>query len=171
MRGDLSHDKYDLARIIVRPLYFGMFANILIPGVLAFLCYWLNQNSPRPNNLGDSANTVFYLIGLISIVQALVAIWMRQRLLGRPLVHSEKTFEDDLTANLKRGLIPIMIIIALIAFYGGVYYFLTGRFEASLIIMLFSFVAFQVIRPRLRSARTLVERQEKMLARGQTFSD
>lgn len=169
MRGDLSHDKYDLARIIVRPLYFGMFVNIIIPAALAFVCYWFNQNRPVTNRLGDSANMAFYLICALALAEALLAIWMRQRLLNRPLVRSEATFEDDLTANLKRGLIPIMAMIALIAFYGGLYYFLTGRFEASLIIMLFSFVVFQVVRPRLGSARTLVQRQEKMLAQDKTF--
>ena len=44
MRRDSVDDKYELARMIVKPLYFGLVANVTIPMVLLMICYYFSNN-------------------------------------------------------------------------------------------------------------------------------
>jgi hypothetical protein len=166
MSPSYDHDRYDLARVIIKPLYFGMLINITVPAVLTFGCYWLHTNSPMPNRLGDLANPIFFVFAAMALVETVMALWLRRRLLAGPMIRSLETFEQDLTENLLRRLRPVMLVIASISLYGVVYYLLTGRFEAALVIILFSFIVFQVVRPRISSARKLVAEQEKLASAG-----
>ena len=82
------------------------------------------------------------------------------------MIRRRETFEEDLAAGLMVGLRPIFLLIAGIAGYGLIYFFMTGRFEESLFVVLFSFLAFQVVRPRMKSMTKVVEVQEVHMAAG-----
>jgi len=58
---------------------------------------------------------------------------------------------------------PIFVMIAAISVYGYLYFYLTGRFKETVFLVLFSFLVFQVIRPRHAAVKKLV-RHQKMLA-------
>ncbi len=167
----LKEDKYDLNRIIIRPLYFGMVVNILIPMGLLLVCYYFETQQSWYNRIGQSANTLFYIFAAVAVVQAGVAVWWRSKIVNWPMIRSKETFEDDLVRSLSATTRPISIIIAGISLYGVIYFYLTARFKETLFLVVFSFVVFQVIRPRFGFIRKLIERQEAMVEKGEFLRD
>lgn len=156
----------DINQIMIKPLYFGLFVNVLVPAALLFVCYYLNQNAYIPNRAGGFANTLYYIIGALSLANIGVALWWRQKRLEQPMIRRRETFEQDLAAGLMSGLRPIFLLIAGISGYGLLYFFMTGRFEESLFVVLLSFLAFQVVRPRTKSMTRIVEIQEAHVEAG-----
>ncbi len=162
-----EHDlDFDLNQIMVKPLYFGLFINVLIPAALLFGCYYLHQHSYVANRAGDFANALYYLIGALSIAQIGVALWWRHKRLEQPMIRCRETFQQDLGHGLLAGLRPVFLLIAGISGYGLIYFFLTGRFEESLFVVLLSFLAFQIVRPRTKSMMKVIEIQEDHVAAG-----
>ena len=166
MNQSLHDDNADLYQLIARPLYFGLMVNVILPMALLFACYYINNNSPLSNRVGDSANLLFYIFGPAAIAQAGVALWQRNRRFGQPMIRSEASFDDDLGDSMMRILRPVFVTIALISAYGYVYFFLTGRFQETVFLVIFSFVVFQVVRPRIGYARKLVARQKELMEQG-----
>ncbi|HWR82364.1 MAG TPA: hypothetical protein VN285_03605 [Candidatus Deferrimicrobium sp.] len=163
-------DDVDLVKVIIQPLYFGMVANILIPMVGLFICYYINNRHGRTNMVGDLANTLFFVFGALALVQAGIALYWRHRRLGQPMIRTKETIEEDIAGGLLRVSRIVLAGVAAISLWGFLYFYLTGRFRETVAFVLFSFVVFQLVRPRHGSARRLVSRQralfEKPLSRG-----
>lgn len=166
-----ENDQYDLHKMLVKPLYFGLFTNIIVPMALLMVCFYLNNNYFMGNRVGNNANILFYILGAVSVAQAGGSLWWRSKLLSLPMIKHEETFEHDLTSELHRRLRPVFVVIAGISVYGYVYFFLTGRFNESVFMVFFSFIVFQVVRPRLGSLRKLIARQKEHAKKGHFLSD
>ncbi len=164
MSGKINKDEIDQHYIMIKPLYFGLIVNILIPMALILVCYFIETKSGgRLNRIGDFANSLFYILIAIGIAQSLLAFWMRQKLYGEPMVKSAESFQEDMAHGLLAKSRPIFTIIAIVALYGIAYYFLTGRFLETVVIVFFSFAAFQVVRPRFGFLEKLIAKQAELL--------
>jgi len=160
------NDKYDLTRIIVGPLRFGLGLNIIGPGALLLVCYFINQRSEMGNAVGDFANTLFYVFCALGIVIAAVALLLARSKLTQPLVRRRETFEQDIIEGLREISRPVFSLIASIAVLGPAYFFLTGRFREAVVFVVGSFIIFQVVRPRFGSVRKLIRIQEELIEQG-----
>lgn len=165
---DFDHE-YNLTGMISRPLYFGLFANIMIPVGLLFLCYWIDQHYHPINRIPDQANLVFYLFAAIGVLQAAGALWWREKKFRQPMVRREETFEADLIHRVFQYSKPIFLLIASIAVWGYIYYFLTARFDGAVIFVVGSFLVFQIVRPRYGSMNRLVAHQENLVKEGKFY--
>lgn len=157
-----NEDRYDLSRMIIQPLYFGLVVNILIPAGVLLACHYIHSNYTRSNAIGDLANPLFYVFVVLALLQAGLALWWRSRRLQRPMIKSETTMESDLTTGLLHVCRPVFVLITAISGYGYIYFFLTGRFTETVVFVFFSFVVFQVIRPRQGFARKFIDRQQRL---------
>lgn len=171
MSTSMFEDKTDLARLLVKPLYFGMVVNIGIPMVLLLVCYYFDNNKDVENKLAEFANTLFYIFGLLSLLEAGFALWWRSRLFERPMIRRQETFEEDLVQALVARSKPVFIVIASISVYGYIYFFLTGRFTEAVLFVVFSFLVFQVVRPRYGMVRRIVAHQEGLVNQGKFLTD
>lgn len=158
-------DKYNLNYIMIKSLYFGLTVNIIGPGTLLFVCYYLDINRQWSNPMVgyDNANILFILIAVLSLINFGWALWKKSMLQKTLMVKSEETLEEDLRENLAVHLKPIFIVIALVAVYGVGYYFLTGRFREAAFFEIISFVVFQFVRPRFGFIQKLIESQLDLL--------
>lgn len=167
MNGELDNNDYDLNQIIVKPLYFGLVSNILIPMALLLVCYYIHNHYGRDNKVGDLANQLFYTFGVLALFQAVFALWWRGQRLRQPMVRRKETFEEDMIGGLLCACRPVFVIIAAISAYGYLYFFLTGRFTETVVFVFFSFVVFQLVRPRHGLARKLITQQRRLVEHGQ----
>ncbi|PWB74285.1 hypothetical protein C3F09_04210 [candidate division GN15 bacterium] len=160
-------DDYDLNRIIIRPLYFGLLANIVVPVALLFVCYYINNRGPRPNALGDASDMVFYIFLVLAVAECGLAIWWRTKLFKSPMIRTKETFERDFSDEYLRRSRPLFILIASISIYGYIYFYLTGQFNAAAWFVVGSFLVFQLVRPRHGLVRKLIDHQKQLVEKGQ----
>jgi hypothetical protein len=158
---------YDLSALIIKPLYFGLFINILIPMALLLICYYIETHDSPHNRLGFDATNYFYVFAVLAIIQAGGALWYRAKLMARPMIRSMANAEADIKEQLFKRLRLIFMIVAAISLWGVVFYFISGRFESGLLFVVFSFIVFQFIRPRYGSVQKLIDRQVAMANRGE----
>ncbi len=158
---------YDLAAMIARPLYFGMMFNIVVPAALLFGCHYLNSNTYMTNHIPDIANGLFYVLAFVGLGQAALALWWRNRSMAKPMVKRVESFEQDIGNELLVRSKPVFLLIAAITLWGNGYFLLTGRFTESVVFVVFSFVVFQVVRPRYGSVRKLIRYQQALVDRGE----
>lgn len=156
----------DLHRVLAKSLYFALTINVLLPAALLFFCKYIADNYDPPNRIGDMANPLFYVFGVLTLAQGALSWWWGRKLLDRPMIKSMDTIQDDLTTGLLRASKPVSLLVAAMALYGYIYFALTGRFFETLILVVFSFVAYQVVRPRLGSLEKLVKHQKQMAEKG-----
>lgn len=167
MRYDHENDReYDLTSMIVKPLYFGMLVNIVLPAGLLFVCWFVYNRYYPANHVPSLANTLFYIFCAIALAQAGLALWWRNRKFREPMVRRPESFEHDVGTELFARSRPVFLLIAAITVWGYIYFLLTGRFHESVVFIIFSFVVFQVVRPRYGSVRKLIEHQEKLVKEG-----
>lgn len=162
-----DEDRYDLNRMIIKPLYFGLTVNVLIPMGLLLICFYIESNAMWYNRVGGAANTLFYIIVAFAVAQSGLALWWRGKLMDGPMIRRQETFEQDLTHALSQRSRKISLIIALIAVYAFVYFLLTARFKETVFLVFFSFIVFQIVRPRFGFLRKLIARQEELVKNGQ----
>jgi len=160
-------DDYDLNRIIVRPLYFGLLSNIIVPVAGLFVCFYINNKGPRWNMLGDSADLVFYLFLAMAAAETAFAIWWRAKLFKSPMIRTRETFEKDFSDEYLHRSRPLFILIASISIYGYIYFYLTGQFNAAAWFVVGSFLVFQLVRPRHGLVRKLIDHQKELVEKGQ----
>ena len=151
-----NNSDYDLNQIVVRPIYFGLVTNILLPMLLFLACYYIQTHGGRGNAVGDFANALFFLFAGLALLQAAFALWWRKRRLQWPMVKGRETFEEDIAGGLLRACRPVFVVIATITLYGYLYFLLTGRFTQKVVFVFFSFIGFQFVRPRHSFARQLI---------------
>ncbi|MCK4858269.1 MAG: hypothetical protein KAT58_09895 [candidate division Zixibacteria bacterium] len=165
---DEENNSYDLSQLIIRPLYFGLVVNILIPAAGLLICHYVDSNYGRGNVIGDLANPLFFIFVALALLQAVFSLWWRTKRLRRPMVRTIETFEQEMVTGLLRACRPVFIVIAALSAYGYLYFFLTGRFTETVVFIFFSFIVFQLVRPRHGFARKLVARQKKLIEQGTT---
>jgi small-conductance mechanosensitive channel len=153
----------DVTPFVAKPLYFAMAVNMVIPMILLFACFYINEHFPFGNRVGEFANILFYILCGLTLVDAGLAIWWRSRLLSEKLVSRKETFEADLLAALVQKTRPIFLVVSAISFYGVLYFFLTARFVEALFFVVFSFLVFQVVRPREGIMRKIIASQRQHL--------
>ena len=159
-------DQYDINRIIVKPLYFGMVANVLVPMGLLLICYYFEKQQSWHNKIGDLANTIFYVLAAMAIAQAGLALWWRNKVMHLPMIRRKESFEDDLVEYLTTQLKYVFLIIAGISLYGILYFYLTARFEETMLFVIFSFLVFQIVRPRFGLIRKVIAQQTELVEKG-----
>jgi len=170
MRGGISKDDYDIVPLVAKPLYLGLLINVVLPMGLLLVCYYLNNKYYLENRVGDLANTLFYAMVVLALAQGGVALWWRKVLFDRPMVRREETMLEDIQQALVRRSRPVFVLIAAISLYGYVYFYLTGRFREAALVVLFSFIVFQFVRPRINSVRKLIERQRELVKQGKLLA-
>lgn len=171
MRQDSVDDKYDLARMIVKPLYFGLVVNVTIPMVLLMICYYFSNNYYMENRVGGMANVLFYGFAVLALSEAGLALWWRSSMFKKPMIRRAETFETDFSASLLNRARRVFLVIAFICLYGYIYFFLTGRFQEAVFYVVFSFIVFQVVRPRYGWVRKLIAYQKNLVERGELLRD
>ncbi len=164
-------EKYDINHIVIKPLYLGLVMNIIVPAALIYVCYYLDTNQNWISKIGSFSTPLFYIIVALSLIQSGIAFYLRNQLLKKPLIKSEATFSEDLIKALMKTSRPAFALILFIAVYGFFFYLLSAEFEAALLLVVFSFIAFQFIRPRLRFAKKLIETQEDFVAQGKFLAE
>jgi len=167
---EIFDDSYDLGRIIVKPLYFGLSVNIMLPVGVLLVCYYLNNNHYIENRIGNFANTLFYVFGMLALAESGFALWWRYILFRKPMIRRLESFEHDFTEGLLSRSRLVFLIIAFISVYGYLYFFLTGRFQEAVFFVVLSFVVFQVARPRYGYVRKLIKYQKSLVDRGELLS-
>ncbi len=167
---DRRFDKYNLHKMIIKPLYLGVLLNIVIPGAMLFVCFYLYKNNYYINAVfeDENANMLFIVIAILAIVNTGIALWIRQKLFTTSMVVNEEKFEEELTLSLFEKIRPVYILISVIAVYGVCYYFLTARFEEAAFFVILSFLVFQVVRPRVGFIQKLIDAQLKLLKNRQS---
>lgn len=162
---DSRFDKYNLHRIIIKPLYLGVMLNIVVPGALLFVCFFMHSKNSYTTPIVDfeTANTLFIVVAVLAIINSGLALWMRHKMFSTPMIIHKEKFEEELTMALLEKIRPVYILISLIAVYGVGYYFLTTRFQESAFFVVFSFLVFQVVRPRIGFAKKLIDAQKQLL--------
>lgn len=161
-----SIESVDINRILVRPLYFGMLVNVTAPMALLVVCYFLNQKQAVGNMVGEMAEMLLYMFGFLALAEVAFVIWWRRQLFAAPMIRSEETFEQDFSDEYNRRCRPLFVLIAATSLYGYLYYFLTGNFQVSIYFVMFSFLAFQLVRPRHGMVRKLLEQQQGLVRQG-----
>ncbi len=169
LMNDFNGDPIELHRIVAKPLYFGLISNVLIPMGLLMMCFYHDKYYDIENKLGDFANPLFYVFLVMAATEGAFAYWWRRKLMDQPMVHRKETFQEDIKLGLLRVSRPVFILIASISLYGYLYYFLTGRFPEAVFMVLFSFIIFQIVRPRLGGIKKLVEKQYKLAQEGKFY--
>jgi len=162
-----DYSQYDMNRLQARPLYFGLVVNVVAPVALLFGCYYASNNYFLENRLGEIANPAFYLILAIALGKTLLALWWRRKMLSTPMIRSGESFEQSLLDALMKSTRPVFLLIASISLWGHAYILLTGRFNEGAFVVLLSFLAFQLVRPRLGAVTKLIDQQRKLVAGGQ----
>ena len=167
---DRRFDKYNLHKMIIKPLYLGVLLNIILPGAMLFVCFYLHNNNSYTNAIVDfdNANTLFILVAVLAIINSGLALWMKQKLFMTPMITDKENLENELTLALLEKIRPVYILISVISVYGIGYYFLTARFKEAAFFVVFSFLVFQVVRPRLGFIQKLIDAQLKLLENGQS---
>lgn len=169
MKKDFKGDTIELYRIIAKPLYFGMMTNVIIPMGLLLVCYYFDQRYHIANKMGDFANTLFFIFLILGATQGAFAYWWRQQLMLKPMIRRKETFQQDLALGLTRISRPVFILIGAISLYGVIYFFLTGRFEETMFMVIISFIVFQVVRPRYGLVSKLIDKQYAMAEKGKFY--
>jgi len=161
-----DYEDYDVTNMVAKPLYFGMLINVMIPGGLLFVCFYVNQHYPFENRISELANVLFYVLAAISIAQAGLALWWRHKKFGAPMVRKKETMKQDLMRGIMACSRPAFLLISSISLWGFVYFWLTGRFQETALLVVFSFLVFQVVRPRHGAIRKLIDHQSKLVEEG-----
>jgi len=171
MTFQLEDGEYDLHQMLAKTLYFGFLINIAGPVALVFVCYYFTNHYSMTNHVGDYANQLFYVVAGLCVLQAGFALWWRHKLFARPMIKRKETFERDIKDGFLGRSRPVFLVIAAISVYGGAYFFLTGRFQETVLFVFFSFVVFQVVRPRVGSLRKLITHQQVLVRGGRFLRD
>lgn len=163
--------KYDIMAMVAKPLYVGILINILIPMGGVLVCYYVNTHYPLPNQIGEFANTLFYIFVAMGLTQSGLALWWRAKRYERPMVRREESIENDIMCNLVVALRPIFLLIASVCLYGYAYFLLTGRFMEAVLFVFGSFLVFQVVRPRQGAIKKLIKYQQDLVSRNVFLRD
>ena len=162
----------DLSHVLVKPLYMGLLINIFIPVLILGIAYYMESEHAIEARLStNDLNLFFWALAAVAIADGAVAILLKQKRFFAPMIKSKETFEEDFEAGVFRGSIICYALTSMISVYGLVFYVL-GRTLAHLFFFVFvSFIAFQLIRPRLGFLEKVLKAQEKHVKEGRLVRD
>ena len=167
----MEESKIDLNRLLIRPLYFGLLLNILIPVVLLAITYFLEKKDVMSGTFDpDTYSVLFWIFCVLAIVDGVLTFVIRQKLFFAPMVMTKETFEDDLMQGFFKNSIVCYAMAMAIAVYGFVLFFLGGSFETMVLFVLISMIAYQFIRPRFGFAEKVIAAQKKFVEEGRFFT-
>lgn len=168
----LRDSDYNLTGIIAKPLYFGTFINVLLPGLLLLGCYYLEKGNGWASMVDPYyLNPIRTVIAVIALAHLGAVIFWRTKIYNSPMISRKDNFESDFKEEYYRRTKPLFVAIAAISLYGVIYFFLTGEFDNFFLgIYIFCFLVFQFVRPRFGLVQKLIERQEKLVKEGKLRS-
>ena len=159
-------DRYNVVEMVARPLYFGLGVNVLAPASLLMVCYWVANHYHVGDSIPQYADIVFYVFVALSLGQAAYALMWRGRAFKEPLCRRKETIEQDVKHGILTRSRRVFLLIASISIWGFIFFPLTGRFQETALFVVFSFVVFQVVRPRYGFVRKLLLYQEDLVEQG-----
>jgi len=167
----LNKYKIDINAVLIKPIYIGLLINALIPVAIVGIAYYFEQGGGiKPSVSPETIELFFWIfIGLTAIDGGLV-IFLKQKLFFAPFIKSKESFEEDFAQGFFSKSIICFALIAVIAIYGLIMYILGGTFNQLLLLVLISFIAFQIIRPREKFAEKVLAAQEHLVEQGQFLS-
>ncbi|UCC44173.1 MAG: hypothetical protein JSU65_13840 [Candidatus Zixiibacteriota bacterium] len=171
----MSHKHYegdiDLAIVIARPLYFALTTNVLVPFLLWAVCYWLNLNHEPANLVHSWQNVFFAIVASLALIQTALIFRWRNNAFKKPMIRSKESLEEDFSDNLLERSKPIFLAIAAMSLYGVMFFLITGELKETTVLVFYSFVVFQVVRPRYAFVRKLLRYQRNLVDSGQLLRD
>lgn len=159
-------DKFDIVSMVAKPLYFGMLVNVMLPAGLLFVLYATEGKFYLENQIPDFANQTFIIFAALAVIHAGLSLWWRFKIMAKPMVRRDETFEEDLLREINARSRKVFIVIALISVWGFIYYFLTARFMETALFVIFAFIVFQLVRPRYGGVRKIISFQQKLMQAG-----
>ena len=157
----------DLNAVLIKPLYIGLLMNIFIPVVIIAIAYFIEDAGGLNSNMAnENLELIFWVLVGVAVVDGAVAIFLKQKFCQAPMIKSKETFGDDLKQGMFMASIICFSLTTAISVYGLVVYLLGGTFNQLLFFAFLSFIAFQLIRPRLRFAEKVLALQERHLEDG-----
>jgi len=163
----VEESKIDVNRLLIRPLYFGLLLNILVPIALLAIVYFLEKKAVMSGTLDpETYNVIFWILCVVAIADGVLTFVIKQKLFFAPMIKTEKTFEDDLIQGFLRNSIVCYAMVMAIAVYGFVLFILGGNFETMVLFVLISMIAYQFIRPRFGFAEKVIDAQKKYVGEG-----
>jgi hypothetical protein len=163
----LNDYNIDFNRLLIKPLYLGLVMNIFIPAVILLAAYYIdNSGGFAPMLDAGMLKIAFWVLIVIAIADGGIAIMLKQKLFMAPMIKSKDSFESDLAAKIFRASLICYVITTVIAFYGIICYILGSDFNHLLLFVFISFIAFQLIRPRIKFIEKVVATQKKYVEQG-----
>jgi hypothetical protein len=166
----MNERQIDLNKLLIKPLYLGLMMNIFIPVLILGIAYYIDVSGGRSSTVPDETlNIIFWALAIVSVLDGIAAIIVKQRLFFQPMIRSKETFEDDLTSRVTTVSIICYSMTTSVAVYGFVLYLFSGKFDHFLLFVFISFIAFQLIRPRYKFMERVVQAQEKHVGEGRFY--
>lgn len=156
----------DLNAVLIKPLYIGLMINILIPVIIVGVAYYIEESGGLAVPANENLDLLFWILIGVSLAEGAVAIVLKQKMFFRPFIASKETFEQDFHRAFFTNSIIGNAITSAIAIYGLVIYLLGGTFNQLIFFVFISFIAFQLIRPRIRFSEKVLAVQEKYVDEG-----
>ena len=168
----MSKYNIDINAVLVKPIYIGLLINSLIPVAIVGIAYYLEQGGGiTPSVPPETVELIFWIFIGLAAIDGGLAIFLKQKLFFVPWIKSKESFVEDFIRKFTSSSIICYALIAVIAIYGLVIYFIGGTFNQLLLLVLISFIAFQLIRPRAKFAEKVLAAQEQLVEQGQFLSD
>ncbi|MEW5922781.1 MAG: hypothetical protein AB1746_02210 [Candidatus Zixiibacteriota bacterium] len=162
--------KFDINRLLIKPVYIGLFLNIMLPIIFLAIVYYVDKNGGRNINYdADTYNKFFWIFCVVAIAEGVTAFIVKQKLFFSPMIKSKETFEDDLLKGFMTASIICYAFTSGIGVYGLVLFLIGGTFETAVLFFLISMIAYQFIRPRYAFAEKVVAAQDKFAQEGRFF--
>ncbi len=157
----------DLSRALIKPLYMGLLINIFIPVLILGIAYYMEQGRAIETQMSaEELNIFFWVLAAVAIADGAVAIILKQKRFFAPMIRSKETFEQDFTNGVFTASIMCYALTSVISIYGLVFYILGGTLAHLFFFVFVSFIAFQLIRPRLGFLEKALAAQEKHVEEG-----
>jgi hypothetical protein len=141
--------------------------NALFPvALLAFAYFAFPDRAADTTSPLESSGILFWVLGIIAIVEGGIAILLRQKLFFSPMIYSKETFVEDLTTQTFTFSIICYAITAGISIYGFVLFMLDGTLNQLILFIVISYLAFLVTRPRHGFMKRVIDRQWALVEQG-----
>ncbi len=166
-------NKYDidLNAVLIKPLYLGLLINIFIPVVIIGVAYYIEEGGGLTSTMApENLELIFWILIAVAVIDGAVAIFLKQKLFFTPMIKSKESFTEDFKQGFFSKSIVCHSLTAAIAVYGLVVYILGGTFNQLLFLVFISFIAFQLVRPRIKFSEKVLAAQERFVEEGQFFS-
>lgn len=167
----MSKYNIDLSAVLIKPLYLGLVINIFFPVVITGFAYYIEESGGVSSTMpAETVELIFWFLIAVAVVDGAVVIFLKQKLFMAPMIKSKESFAEDFKQGFFSKSIICYSLIATIAVYGLVLYFLGGTFNQLMFLVFISFLAFQLIRPREKFAEKVLAAQEQLVEQGRFLS-